>query len=478
MAQWVVVSEGERLHPPPDGLQVVLYTARTGSTTPAKGDTLSLYTVPSGGGNAPQVLDEGDWTSSIDGTGVVVFTSTPVYWTFSVSRTYQGILLLTSTNQIYRAAEFTSAWVVSPGDQKGVQLTDYRYDVSDIGQVSQTITVTETGSTFEQVMIAVSVAVTETGAGAETLSMAAVLALTESGAGAEEVSYAGDGEVSVTDTGGEASSTVTVSASIPITDSGTDSETLLHSPDSPTITSVTPGDGSNSIDLGTSAGATSYNLYWVDGTDNPTWDTTAEILANGTKITGASDPHSHTSLTNGHEYRYVQTAVNAAGESGGSEVVTGTPAAAGTVYDFEADDEGFTFSRTGSGSVNFARSATSPIAGTYSLRVADSVASESTRSATKTTVAINNGQTVSAKVLNTLASAGDDDGSISTSLWVNGSNRAATGVEDATQTISWVSNLPSSTYTIELRTSIAPNNSEGEPLSTAFTSTLDDVSVQ
>lgn len=102
----------------------------------------------------------------------------------------------------------------------------------------------------------------------------------------------------------------------------TTTTTAAPIPSAPTITSVTPGDGQNVIDLGTSSGATSYNLYW-----SATETVAANIVASGTKVTGASDPYTHSGLTNGTTYRYVQTAVNAAGESGPSAVVSGVPVA-------------------------------------------------------------------------------------------------------------------------------------------------------
>ncbi|QXE85959.1 hypothetical protein KP003_16590 [Geomonas nitrogeniifigens] len=115
-----------------------------------------------------------------------------------------------------------------------------------------------------------------------------------------------------------------VSAAISATATAADTYTPAASiPAAPTITSVTPGNTQNVIDLGTSSGATSYNLYW-----STTETVAANIVASGTKITGASDPYTHSGLTNGTTYQYVQTAVNAAGESGPSAVVSGVPGAA------------------------------------------------------------------------------------------------------------------------------------------------------
>ena len=47
--------------------------------------------------------------------------------------------------------------------------------------------------------------------------------------------------------------------------------------------------------------------------------------ANGTKITGATSPYSHTALTNGTTYYYIVTAVNLGGESAASTQVSAMP---------------------------------------------------------------------------------------------------------------------------------------------------------
>lgn len=70
------------------------------------------------------------------------------------------------------------------------------------------------------------------------------------------------------------------------------------------------------------SGATSYNLYW---------STTAGVTpANGTKIAGVVGTlYTQSGLANGTTYYYVVTAVNAAGESAPSTLVSATPSAGG-----------------------------------------------------------------------------------------------------------------------------------------------------
>jgi hypothetical protein len=65
-------------------------------------------------------------------------------------------------------------------------------------------------------------------------------------------------------------------------------------------------------------GASSYNIYWLTGATDPTKLT-------GTKITGATSPYVHSSLTNGTTYRYIVTSVNNVGESPASSAVNASP---------------------------------------------------------------------------------------------------------------------------------------------------------
>jgi hypothetical protein len=67
--------------------------------------------------------------------------------------------------------------------------------------------------------------------------------------------------------------------------------------------------------------ATSYNIYWST--------TSGVTKINGTKITGATNPYSHTGLTNQTKYYYIVTAVNSAGESAESTEASATPPLAG-----------------------------------------------------------------------------------------------------------------------------------------------------
>ena len=58
-------------------------------------------------------------------------------------------------------------------------------------------------------------------------------------------------------------------------------------------------------------GATSYNIYW---SDKP-----GVTKKNGTKISNVKNPHKIAELKMGEKYYFVVTAVNASGESKGSE---------------------------------------------------------------------------------------------------------------------------------------------------------------
>jgi uncharacterized protein (TIGR02145 family) len=87
-------------------------------------------------------------------------------------------------------------------------------------------------------------------------------------------------------------------------------------PSAPVISSVVSGDGSATVSWGAVTGATSYNLYYATG---------ATVTISGTKLTGVTSPKQVTGLTDGTQYAFAVSAVNAGGESGLSNIVTATP---------------------------------------------------------------------------------------------------------------------------------------------------------
>ena len=98
----------------------------------------------------------------------------------------------------------------------------------------------------------------------------------------------------------------------------------LPVPAAPTGVIGTPGDGQVTIAWTAVTGATSYNVYRST--------TTGVNPANGTKLTGAANPSTQTSLTNGTTYYYVVTAVNSNGESTASAQVSVTPSAPAILF--------------------------------------------------------------------------------------------------------------------------------------------------
>lgn len=93
----------------------------------------------------------------------------------------------------------------------------------------------------------------------------------------------------------------------------------LSVPSAPSGLSATPGDGQATISWDTVSGATSYNIYWSTST--------GVTKTNGTNISNAISPYTHTGRANGTTYYYVITAVNSSGESSESSQLSATPQA-------------------------------------------------------------------------------------------------------------------------------------------------------
>jgi uncharacterized protein (TIGR02145 family) len=90
-------------------------------------------------------------------------------------------------------------------------------------------------------------------------------------------------------------------------------------PSAPTISSATLGDSRVTVTWDTVSSATSYNLYYQQGT--------SVIKGTATEITGVTSPRIVSSLTNGIQYAFAVCAVNVGGESELSNLVTATPSA-------------------------------------------------------------------------------------------------------------------------------------------------------
>ena len=109
----------------------------------------------------------------------------------------------------------------------------------------------------------------------------------------------------------------------------TTTTTAPAGPSVPTGVSATSGNAQATISWNAVTGATSYNIYWA--TTSTRQGRLLFIIissvtkTSGTKIAGVTSPYTHTGLTNGTTYQYVVTAVNNAGESAESSVVSAKP---------------------------------------------------------------------------------------------------------------------------------------------------------
>ena len=88
-------------------------------------------------------------------------------------------------------------------------------------------------------------------------------------------------------------------------------------PAAPNGVSATVGNTKVIVNWNTSAGATSYNLYWST--------TSGVTTVTGTQISNVTRPYTHTGRTNGVPYYYVVTAVNSLGQGSASSEVSATP---------------------------------------------------------------------------------------------------------------------------------------------------------
>lgn len=111
--------------------------------------------------------------------------------------------------------------------------------------------------------------------------------------------------------------TVTVTKGTTVTQNIQMTLTATAAPSAPAGLTATAGNGQITISWNSVSGATSYNIYWSN--------TTGVTKTNGTKITDATSPYTHTGLTNGTTYYYVVTAGNSYGESSESSQLSAIP---------------------------------------------------------------------------------------------------------------------------------------------------------
>ncbi|MBF0548658.1 MAG: hypothetical protein HQM08_29780 [Candidatus Riflebacteria bacterium] len=100
------------------------------------------------------------------------------------------------------------------------------------------------------------------------------------------------------------------------------STTLNQVPAKPGNLTVVPGNTKTTISWNNLVGATSYNMYW---------SVSSNVTFASNKVTGISNPYSHTGLSNGVTYYYAISAITGSGsESPLSSVVSAVPFVDGT----------------------------------------------------------------------------------------------------------------------------------------------------
>lgn len=99
----------------------------------------------------------------------------------------------------------------------------------------------------------------------------------------------------------------------------------IATPPTAPVATPTAGNGQNTIVWANVTGATSYKIYFAV---NSSASSAAQIkAANNTAPGVITSPYTHSGLTNDTAYSYVMTAINSAGESNPSAVVSATPTA-------------------------------------------------------------------------------------------------------------------------------------------------------
>ena len=94
----------------------------------------------------------------------------------------------------------------------------------------------------------------------------------------------------------------------------------LSNAETPTTVNATAGDAQVVISWGYVPGGSAYNIYW---------STSPGVTTSDSKISGVTNPYTHTGLTNGTTYYYAITTESACGESALSSEVSATPEIAG-----------------------------------------------------------------------------------------------------------------------------------------------------